>query len=197
MEAVVGQGKLSRWSLREFLLKRRNLYMLAAILLVAIVAAIVVIIRLDRKPPVNTVAQKQLQSQLQDAENATNSAAVVSYTGQLIDGAKQGIYVISNTDLGLLHLKKASALSTLGENQAAIPEYKAAAQLNSSLNKIALAGEVEARYALGERQQLIPLLRQLVTEEQKSSTTDPAASGMASIYQNAIQAIQNNQEVSL
>jgi hypothetical protein len=57
----------------------------------------------------------------------------------------------------------------------------------------ALQGEVEARYKAGERKQLIPLYKELVTIKSKSD--DPMRSSMIAQYEENIQRLQQGGEL--
>lgn len=194
MEAVVAQGKLGGSRLGEHFRKRRRMYLIAFVIIV-VIAAFVIILLLTHHSATDTVAQKKLENQLSVAENAANAAGVVNAASQLIDGAKNGIFAITNKDLGQIHLYKAQALTSTHQYKTAIPDYQQALQLDPSLGAAALGGEAQAMYAAGERQQVIPILRQLVADEKKI-TDDPVASQMAAMYENDISAIQTNQEAS-
>ncbi|HUB93648.1 MAG TPA: hypothetical protein VMB52_04045 [Verrucomicrobiae bacterium] len=195
MDVVVAQGKMGRSRIGEHFRKRRRVYLIALVT-VMVIAAIVVALALTHHSAPNTAEQQKLQSALLNAENSTNSAEVVNDASQLITGASQGKFDISNNDLGQLHLYKAQALTSAGQNQLAIADFAAAAQLNSSIRTVALEGEIQARIGAGQTTQVIPLLQQVIAIEKKI-TDDPTASQMASMYQNAITEIQNHQEVSL
>jgi len=194
MEAVVAQGKLGGSRLGEHFRKRRRIYLITIVAIV-VIAVFVIIVLLTHHSATNTVEQKRLENQLSSAENAANAAGVVNAASQLIDGAKNGTFAITDKHLGQIHLYKAQALTSTQQYKTAIPDYQQALQLDPNLGAAALGGEAQAMYEAGERQQVIPILRQLVADEKKI-TDDPVASQMAAMYENDISAIQNNQEAS-
>jgi len=143
----------------------------------------------------NAILQHGLESDLSTALDSSNGDQTVVYaTTNLINGAQSGKFQISNSKLGWYHMDRANAYVNLNNNKQAVPDYEAAAQLDSSLKLPAMQGEFQSRYATGERQQLIPLLQQLVQLENNSQ--NPMRSSEAAQYQDDIQAIQHGQEIT-
>lgn len=143
----------------------------------------------------NAILQHGLESDLSVAMDSNNEDQTVVYaTTQLINGAQSGKFKISNDKLGWYYIDRANAYVNLNNNKSAVPDYEAAARLNSGLKLPALQGEFQSRYETGERQQLIPLLQQLVQLENNSQ--NPMRSSEAAQYQYDIQSIQHNQEVT-
>jgi tetratricopeptide (TPR) repeat protein len=144
---------------------------------------------------INAAMQSQLESAIATALTTNNgSSTIVTDATQLISGPQKGTYTLSQNELANLHIEKANALSTLQQYKEAVAEYQAAVKMNSSLSKAALEGEIQDLYALGERQQLIPLYNQLIALEQKSNY--PLASALIQQYQGNIQSLENNQGLS-
>lgn len=141
----------------------------------------------------NMSEQKLLQAELTNPLS-TNYAQTASAATQLIDGKLQGKYHFSNKLLAGYYLQGATAYYNLKDYSKAITYYQAAPKYDSSLKMAALQGQVSAGYAKGERQQLIPLLQQLVDMSKNSHSL----LGPSSVqYQADIQALQNNQPVDL
>jgi tetratricopeptide (TPR) repeat protein len=142
----------------------------------------------------NAIAQRGFESTLSTAlDSNSDNQTVVYATTNLIDGAKTGKFNINSIQLGQYHIDRATAYMDLNNAQKAIPDFEAAARLNGGLKLPALQGEFQSRYMTGEREQLIPLLQELVQLENNSQ--NPMRSSEATQYQDDIQAIQRGQEI--
>ncbi|HSW80376.1 MAG TPA: hypothetical protein VLG47_06375 [Candidatus Saccharimonadales bacterium] len=142
----------------------------------------------------NKVAQKTLETSLAAAENNYNYQQTVNITTQLIDGVDSGIYHADNQTLAKYHMDRATANINLKQNESVVQDLEAAAKLSPQYKKAALAFEFEIRYSQGERQQLIPLLNQIIAIEKTSSS--PTRYSMIDQYQEYISDIQQNKEIS-
>jgi tetratricopeptide (TPR) repeat protein len=118
-----------------------------------------------RKNTVNTAAitrEHILQSILATAQSDGSDVTIVNTTTELIQGANSGKYSLTKGQLAQYYLEEGSSLVNLKKYTQAVGAFQAAAKLDQGDEFAALQGEVEAGYAAGERQQLIPLLKQLV-----------------------------------
>ena len=138
--------------------------------------------------------QKKLQSELASAVNANDNREVVTVATQLIDGQKARKYSVNNHDLAIDYLDRASSHLNLKQYPEAVPDFQEATKLDGSDKQAALQGEINARYMLGERKELVPLLQQLID----AIKHDPDPMNVTpEQYEGAIKAIQNNQEPDL
>ena len=142
----------------------------------------------------NKAEQQTLQTSLGLALDSSDDQTIVNTTTQLIDGAKSGRFSFSNGMLAQYYLDEATSLLNLKQYAQAIPAFEEAPKLDSSNQQAALEGEVMARYDMGQRQQLIPLLEQL---KQLAKNSGDPLSNTPEQYQADITAIQHNQEVNL
>lgn len=142
----------------------------------------------------NQSEQRALQSQLANPFS-TNYQAVASAATQLINGKRSGKFTFSNQLLAQYYLQGASAYYNMKQYPKAVTYYTDAGKYDSADRKAALQGEVSAGYAAGQRQQLIPLLKQLaeMSKNDRHDLTSPSSAR----YQLDIQAIQENQPVDL
>ncbi len=135
-----------------------------------------------------------LQTSLAAAINNADNQEVLGITSQLIHGAKSGELTINTHDLAEYHLDRAVSYLNLKEYGKVSTESEAAIKLDSSLELAAWRYELQSKYYLGDRQQLIPLLNQLIQAEQSSS--DPIKSSVVAGYQEDITALQHDQGIS-
>lgn len=144
----------------------------------------------------NAAHQKVLQQSLQASlAKATDPAGVVDASTKLINGVKDHTFKLSNPDLSLIYLQRATAYVMLKQYRQAVADYEAAVPLDATSKKAALQGEVQARYSLGNRKQLIPLYQQLIGIMKSQQDSNPLANNYISQYQGAITALQNGQEL--
>ena len=141
----------------------------------------------------NAADQKSLQSQLQTAVNGNNPQGTVYLVQRLLDGQKSGRFTFDKSAQSQLYLDRGSAYLTLGQYRNAVADYEQAIALNSSNKLVALQWEVEARYKMGDRKQLIPLYQELVTLEGQSQ--NPRRDSTVMLFQQNVQALQNGQEI--
>jgi tetratricopeptide (TPR) repeat protein len=175
--------------------KRKILLVGAVVLLLVVGAGVYWYVRPNGNDKATDAAeQRTLQTSLSSAISASDNRSVIYTTTSLIDGAKAGRFTVSDNDLGWYYTDRANAYITLNQYKNAVPDFEQAAKLNYSLKLPALQGEFQARYNTGERQQLIPLLQQLIQLENASQ--DPMRGSTVQQYQADIQAIQHNQEIS-
>lgn len=170
-------------------------FLIPLFVVICIVVAVCLISRYNQDKSTaraNTKEQKVLQTNLAIVlGDSSNSQGVVTDAKQLIAGAAAGRFTLSNSTLGQYHLDAATAFTNLGNYAQAAAQYEAVPGLNSSLKLAALQGEVEARYNIGQRKQLIPIYQELIPLENNSG--DPMRSSVVTQYQENIQALQHNQ----
>jgi hypothetical protein len=141
----------------------------------------------------NLADEHALQTSLSLVSNSPDNQDIVAITTQLIVGAAAGSFKLSNSQLAQYHIDKAAALINLKQYNQAIMDSQAAANLDSGLKLPALQAEFEARYNVGQRTQLIPLLQQLIQLENNSG--DPMRGSAIAQYQQDIQGLQHNQRI--
>jgi len=146
----------------------------------------------SQKPKKST--QAQLQENINNSYTIGNADALKNDANALIDGAASGKYKVSNQQLSFAYLSRANAELNKGNYKAAVPDYDQAIKLDDANKLVALQGEVEARYKMGQRQELIPLYQQMIDLESKSE--NPRHGSATLQYQANIQALQKGQEIS-
>jgi hypothetical protein len=144
------------------------------------------------KPKKST--QAQLQDNINNAYQINDSDALKLDATTLINGAASGKYRVTKQQLGAAYLGRANAQLNKKEYKAAVSDYEQARTQDSKLTLASLQGEVESRYKLGERKELIPLYQQLIDLESKSE--NPLRNGHLEQYQANIAALQKGQEIS-
>jgi hypothetical protein len=185
-EALQVGGELRR--------SRKGLWSLILVLLVICVGVSgVIVARLYSESQQNKQQQDQLMSSLQ--ASTQDSRATIDTATQLLNGVKSSKFKLSSAQLANVYMLRSSAYLTLGQYAAANSDAVNLVKEQPSLLLAALQIEFPARYALGERQQLIPLLQQLIALKRK--TTDPMTESAVQQWQADIQAIKTGQEVQL
>jgi len=175
--------------------KRRKLLLGVAILIAAVLIAGFAIYMLNKQSEDDKLKQATLQTSLTGAENRSNDTDIIKYATELIDGQKKGSFAINGKTLGNIYLARAtSSLNTKNYKQAAT-DFSEAGKLNSQNKKASLQGEIEARYRLGERKQLIPLYKDLIEVTKKSDI--PNASSSIMQYEGAIKNLQDGKDINI
>jgi tetratricopeptide (TPR) repeat protein len=118
---------------------------------------------------------------------------VVNATTALLAGKKAGTFTISSTDQTNLYLDRANAYLNLKEYKKAVADYTKVVSMGGATKQAALQGQVEAGYKAGERKELIPLYKQLITLKSKSG--DPMRSSIMAQYEENIQILQQGGEL--
>jgi tetratricopeptide (TPR) repeat protein len=147
---------------------------------------------MDQTAP-DAADQKSLETNLLSAKASYNAEGVVTLSTRLIEGEEKGTYVYSDAQLSDLYLDRANSYLNLNKNKEAVPDFQKAKGLAESRKIAALQGEVEARYKLGERKQLIPLYQQLVSLV--GGSENPRRGSVVEQYQTNIQLLQSGQEI--
>jgi len=142
----------------------------------------------------NSTTQAALQKELAlDLAHMANQS-VLNDTTKLINGKLAGKYTFSDKLLAQYYMYAGAAYTNLKEYDKAVTAYKAAPKYSGTETQAALEGQLYAGYRSGERKQLIPILEQLVTLSKQHPDPFGTSSGH---YEKDIQALQNNQEISL
>lgn len=136
---------------------------------------------------------KTLKASLDSAQNNANAQGVVDIVNRLLSGQANGTFHFSNNDLSTYYLDRAGAYLNLQQYKNAVPDYEQATKLNSSNKLTALQGEVESRYKMGDRVQLIPLYQQMIDLESKSQ--NPMRNSEVAQYTENIQTLQSGGEI--
>lgn len=190
--ATVGIGKPAA----AWLSQRKAIEIVIAVLMIFILA--LGAWYFTNKPKTDTPTEnaevKTLQTSLDTATNSGDSQSVINVSSQLIKGDKNGTFTLSKSDLAQYYIDRASAYLNLGQYAAAASDSEAAISANNNFKLSALQLEFEARYKEGDRQQLIPILQQIVSLEKTSG--DPRWGDAAAQYQQDITSIQQGQEIN-
>lgn len=143
----------------------------------------------------NTADMKALQSSLASSVSSANDVQGIIYTaGRLITGQKNGTFALNSSDLSQIYIDRASAYMSINQYNNAVSDYEQAIRLDGSNKYVALEGEVQAKYKLGDRQQLIAIYQELINLAQYSQ--DPMHNSAVAQYQANIQALQSGQELT-
>jgi len=137
--------------------------------------------------------QKTLQNSAY--ENIGEPDKLAADTTSLIQGAANGTYHVSDKQLAMTYAARGDAELNSGNNEAAVADYKKAVELDSSQVAVVGYGEFLARYRLGERKTLVPLLQQLnalIKNSREFQDQDQSAA-----YEQYITDLQQGQELPL
>lgn len=121
-----------------------------------------------------TAAQHTLQKNIADANALGNPQKLQQDSTNLIDGAANGKYDVSNADLAAAYSNRAYVELNDGKYQPALDDFRKAEQLDPSSKANSQSGEFMARYHLGERKTLIPLLQEIEKPLKNSQETGAA-----------------------
>lgn len=189
--ATVGIGKPAA----AWLSQRKAIEIVIAVLVIFILA--LGAWYFTNKPKTDTTTEnaevKTLQTTLDTATNSGDSQSVINVSSQLIKGDKNGTFTVSKSDLAQYYIDRASAYLNLGQYAPAASDSEAAISTDGSFKLSALQLEFESRYKEGDRQQLIPILQQIVSLEKTSG--NPRWGDTAAQYQQDITSIQQGQEI--
>lgn len=188
-QAVVSKGNPSRPS------RTRRLVKGIAIVAAIIVVAWVIFYIFNHQSQSNRLQQQSLQNSLSGAEGRSDDQEIIAKATALIDGQKTGKFKIEKPQLSDIYLARAMSYMNQKKYSSAIPDFEQAGKLQSENEKASLQGEIQARHALGQRKELIPLFQKLITVTQKS--TSPTASSSITQYQGSIDKLQKGQDIEL
>lgn len=193
-KAAVSQGSaVSVGSFGRRLPRTRTLLLLTAAVL--ILGGVTLVLVHEHNLHSKDVASQQLwetilHSSLTD-ENKQQD--VVKATTSLLEGAKNGTFTISPTEQTQLYLDRANAYLNLKDYKKAATDYNKVAAQGGPTKIAALQGAVEASYKAGERKELIPVYRQLISLKLKSS--DPMRRSVTAQYEQNIQILEQGGEL--
>jgi tetratricopeptide (TPR) repeat protein len=105
--------------------------------------------------------QQQLQKSVTGADRIGNITKLKADSDSLIQGAADGTYKLTNVQLAQAYNSRADTELSGGNYKEALADYQKAVQLDASLTITVGYGEFLARYHLGERETLVPLLQTL------------------------------------
>jgi tetratricopeptide (TPR) repeat protein len=171
---------------------RRLLRGIAVLILIVIIAGVIIGI-MNHQSEQNKLRQKSLQTSLQSAEGRNDDQQIISIASELIKGKDSSKFKIEKSDLGDIYLARAMSYLNQKKYQAAADDFAQAGKLHSINQKAALQGEIQARHALGQKKELIPLFEKLIEVTKKSDT--PMASSSITQYQGSIDKLQKGQDI--
>lgn len=175
--------------------KRRKL-LVGVVILIALICTVSVFVHYHNKSSEeNQLKQSSLQNSLNSAQGRSNDAEIIKYSTELIEGQKKGTYSIDKKALGNIYVLRATSSLNTKDYKRAASDFSEAGKLNSVNKKAALQGEIEARYRLGDRKQLIPLYQQLIEVTKKSDI--PNASSSIMQYEGAIKNLQDGKDIDI
>ncbi len=192
---VVGGGKQRTLHLGP---RARLTVVGAAVLLVAGLASVALYVH-HRD---NTVAhqavvkrQKQLVAGLNDTNKLGDLTKLKSDSAALIQGATDGSYKVSNKDLAQAYANRGTTELNAGNYKAAVTDFQMAQKLDTSQTQLVGYSEFIARYQLGERKTLIPLLQTLTKPLQNDR--EPQIQAILVEYNQYIADLQAGQDLPI
>jgi tetratricopeptide (TPR) repeat protein len=192
VDVAPAKGAVSVGSFRRHL-GVRGMVILGTVL-VFVVAGVLLAIHEHNVNSKDTASQKLWETILHSSISDENKQQdVVKATSALLAGAKTGEFTVSPTDQTELYLDRANAYLNLKEYKKAVTDYAKVVSIGGATKQAALQGQVEAGYKAGERKELIPLYKQLITLKGKSG--DPMRSSVMTQYEENIQTLQQGGEL--
>jgi tetratricopeptide (TPR) repeat protein len=155
---VIGVGTRRKW--RPSRRVQIVLVLALALVLVGVGATVVYLQRKHNHEQV-VAKQKKLESRVSDIDSYGNLDKLKTDTNELIKGAGDGTYDVSSKQLAQAYALRGDTKLNERKYQDALDDYKKAVELDASRKVYVGYGEFIARYNLGERKELIPLLRSL------------------------------------
>ena len=167
---------------------------LIGVILVAIAAVALVAVHEHNAHSKDMASQELWETILHSSISDENKQHdVVKAASALLVGAKTGEFTISSTDQTELYLDRANAYLNLREYKQAASDYAKVVSMGGSMKLAALQGEVEAGYKAGERKELVPLYKELITLKGKSD--DPMRRSVMAQYEQNIQILEQGGEL--
>lgn len=139
--------------------------------------------------------QHKLQQSTHDADAMGDPQQLKQDTTTLINGATSGKYDVSNANLGKAYSDRGYVELNSSNYQAALDDFKKAEQLDSTSKAQSQYGEFLARYHLGERKTLIPLLQEL--EKPLKGSKEVGAAEQLVQYEDYISSLQAGKDLTL
>jgi len=137
--------------------------------------------------------QKSLETSLVAAKASANNNGIVTVATRLIEGEEKGTYTYEDSKLAALHLDRGMAYMNLSKYEDAVKDLDKAKSLDKNSTVAALQAEVEARYKMGQRKEVIPVYEELIEAVKRSDY--PTRSSYITQYQENIQALQAGREL--
>ncbi|HSX31586.1 MAG TPA: hypothetical protein VLE99_06750 [Candidatus Saccharimonadales bacterium] len=156
-KVVVGDGKKHR-GLR--LPSWRVLGLCVAALVIA-GGGVVLYVRYKHHHDVALAQQHQAEQAISDVDRLGDPGALKADSTNLIQGAKDGSYKVSNKQLAAAYAARGDAELAAGDNKAAVSDYEQAVKLDATQKALVGYSEFVARYRTGERKTLIPMLQDM------------------------------------
>jgi tetratricopeptide (TPR) repeat protein len=139
--------------------------------------------------------QKSLETNLEASKAASSYDNIVDNTSDLIEGDKKGEYELDNKQLANVYMDRMTANMNLGKYEEVVEDAKKLKSLSSEHLIGALQAEAESRYKLGQREEVIPVYKQLIDEMRKSDW--PTRNSYIQQYQEYLSMLQSGQELPL
>jgi tetratricopeptide (TPR) repeat protein len=145
---------------------KRNLHLgwrlfVLGVCVVAVVAIAVVLLlftRRDQHHKVAVIQQKTLESNITDVNAVGDMNKLGNDSDMLIKGSQSGDYQVSDKQLAQAYANRGDVEFNQQAYKAAVDDYKKAVSLNGDQQDLVGYNEFVARYHLGERDTLLPLL---------------------------------------
>jgi tetratricopeptide (TPR) repeat protein len=175
---------------------RRNLGLIViAVALIAMGVATSVYVSHWRAHQAIVRRQKILQSNIGNANAVGNLGTLKRDSNALIAGARSGQYKLSDVQLAQAYLNRGDVAYSSGDNRAAVADYAKAVALQPSMQLMVGNNEFLARYHLGERKTLIPLLHRL--EKPLMHNYEPGVQELLEQYQAYVVNLQAGEDLSV
>jgi tetratricopeptide (TPR) repeat protein len=139
--------------------------------------------------------QKALKDSIKDVNAIGDLDKVKADANNLINGTQDGTYNVSNKELAQAHMARGDAELNGKDYKAAVADYDQAVKLDASLQTMVGYSQFVARYHLGERGSLIPLLETL-SKPLKDSHESGSQQQLAQ-YETYIADLQSGKELEL
>lgn len=189
---VVGTGKK-----RRFHVSRSMAIVGACVFVVLVIAGGITYVVLHQRHAhqVRVAEQQKLQSNVSDANAIGDPQKLKADSTTLIDGAKSGKYSVSNTNLAKAYTDRGYVELSANNYQPALDDFRKAEQTDPTNKDQAQYGEFLARYHLGERKTLVPLLQEM--EKPLQNNHDIGAPQQLAQYDGYITDLQAGKDLEL
>jgi len=170
---------------------------LLCLILIVVAAGSAWIVLAQRRAVHNrhVAVQHKLQHDISDVNSQGNIQKLKVDSDSLIQGVATGAYSMSNKDLAQAYIARGDAELNSGDYKAAIADYAKVVQLDSSQKRLVAYGEFLARYHLGERRTLVPLLESLEAPLKNSHET--GAPEQLALYEGYVTDLQAGKDLEL
>lgn len=141
------------------------------------------------------VAQHRLQQSIGDVNGLGDTSKLGTDSTGLIQGAASGVYDVSDDNLAKAHAVRGDIELNAGDYKAAVADYTKAVELDSAQKELVAYGQFLARYHLGERKSLVPLLQSLAAPLKDSH--NPGAPEQLALYESYVVDLQAGKDLVL